>query len=197
MTPRHPPRFAIWLMETFNVGQALTGDVIERYARGRSRVWFWRQALLAIALGSVKDLVEHKLLFARALLVGYASLWALTNLAYMVVPLFMDVAPVRQVFVLRLLMFAIVMLIGWLIGRLHRPHSGAMVLGFVAVVWLLSGPQMVRNISNALQHERFRQYVEAWFMNRVYESVFMVAGGILSGGSGDRGVTRSKTEQRS
>jgi hypothetical protein len=175
-----PPVVATWLMERFGVGKALVGDLVERYARRRSRVWFWRQALLAIALSSVKDLVEHKLLFARALLIGYASLWALTNLAYIVVPLFMDVAPVRQVFVLRLLMFAIVMLIGWLIGRLHRPYSGAMVLGFVAVVWLLSGPQIVRNISNVLQHERFRQYVEAWFMNRVYESVFMLAGGILS-----------------
>jgi hypothetical protein len=180
MTPRHPPRFAVWLMETFNVGQALTGDVVERYARGRSRVWFWRQAMLAIVFESAKDLVTHKLLFVRAVLVGYGSLWALTSVGYFVLPLFMDVTPVRQLFVFRLLMMVMFMATGWLIGRFHRPYSGAMVLGFVAFVWLISGPQVVRNISNLLQHERFVPYVEAWFTNRVYASVFVITGGMLS-----------------
>jgi len=180
MTPRQSPRFAVWLMETFNVGQALTGDVIERYARGRSRVWFWRQAILAIVFESAKDLVTHKLLFVRAVLVGYSSLWALTRVEYLVLPLFMDVTPVRQPFVFRLVMIVMFMSTGWLIGRFHRPYSGAMVLGFVAFVWLISGPQVVRNISNLLQHERFVPYVEAWFTNRVYASVFVITGGMLS-----------------
>jgi len=167
-------------MEKFNVGQALTGDVIERYARGRSRVWFWRQAILAIVFESANDLVTHKLLFVRAVLVGYGSLWALTSVGYFVLPLFMDVTPVRQLFVFRLLMMVMFMATGWLIGRFHRPYSGAMVLGFVAFVWVISGPQVVRNISNLLQHERFLPYVEAWFTNRVYASVFVITGGMLS-----------------
>lgn len=49
MTP-HPPRFALallnWLVPENN---PLIGDLVEEFERRRSRVWFWRQAIVAIA----------------------------------------------------------------------------------------------------------------------------------------------------
>ncbi|HEY6306650.1 MAG TPA: hypothetical protein VI488_09375 [Candidatus Angelobacter sp.] len=36
-------------------GDALAGDLIEQYRQGRSAVWFWRQALLAIIVSFMKD----------------------------------------------------------------------------------------------------------------------------------------------
>ena len=36
-------------------GDALTGDLIEQYREGRSKAWYWRQALLGIVVCLVKD----------------------------------------------------------------------------------------------------------------------------------------------
>ena len=55
MTPAAPPRFATWLLQHCGSGyrcESLAGDLIEEYHAGRSRVWYWRQVLLAIMAGA-------------------------------------------------------------------------------------------------------------------------------------------------
>jgi hypothetical protein len=50
MTTR-PPRLAVALLTRFVPDEEpLTGDLIEEFAAGRSRAWFWRQTIAAVAL---------------------------------------------------------------------------------------------------------------------------------------------------
>ena len=58
MTPRlrsgqasQPPRLAVALLNrVVPQEEPLTGDLVEEFAAGRSRAWFWRQAIAAVAL---------------------------------------------------------------------------------------------------------------------------------------------------
>jgi len=58
MKGSHPPILATKLLGQLVSGphgDALAGDLIEQYRQGRSAVWFWRQALLAIIVSFAKD----------------------------------------------------------------------------------------------------------------------------------------------
>ena len=57
--PRQPPPMATWLVRHLgpkNTRDALTGDLLERFSEGESDRWFWRQVLVAIALGALRGL---------------------------------------------------------------------------------------------------------------------------------------------
>jgi len=72
------PIVATWLLENFlsnSADTALKGDLVERYARGRSRTWYWKQVISAIVIGCWKDVSAHKLLALRALGIGFAILY--------------------------------------------------------------------------------------------------------------------------
>ncbi len=53
MTPQ-PPRLALALLQHVAAGnEPLVGDLVEQFAtRRRSRLWFWRQVLLAVLVAS-------------------------------------------------------------------------------------------------------------------------------------------------
>jgi len=40
---------AAWLLTRFGVDASLIGDLVEQHRSGRSRLWFWRQTVVAIA----------------------------------------------------------------------------------------------------------------------------------------------------
>jgi preprotein translocase subunit SecY len=49
MRSTQPPRLATWLLTRVGrKNEALVGDLVEEYQRGRSAAWYWRQALTAI-----------------------------------------------------------------------------------------------------------------------------------------------------
>jgi len=53
-----PPALATWLVEHLIPGsrnEALAGDLLEQFGRGRSALWYWRQVLVAILVGLVKE----------------------------------------------------------------------------------------------------------------------------------------------
>jgi hypothetical protein len=55
MTRSHPPKLALRLLRRYVPdNDPLVGDLLEEFAVRRSRYWFWRQAFLAILIGSVQ-----------------------------------------------------------------------------------------------------------------------------------------------
>jgi len=53
---------------------AVVGDLVERFADGRSRLWYWGQVLTAILISLFREVRSHKLLVFRGLLTGWAVL---------------------------------------------------------------------------------------------------------------------------
>lgn len=53
MTRRTPPTLATWMLlrlGTRQYAESLAGDLFEHYQNGRSRLWYWRQVMLALLL---------------------------------------------------------------------------------------------------------------------------------------------------
>jgi hypothetical protein len=63
MTGTDPPRLAVALLDRFlHDNEPLAGDLVEKFAARPSRLWFWRQVLLAIVIHSFQQRdVEHPL----------------------------------------------------------------------------------------------------------------------------------------
>src|SRR5262245_56796927 len=79
-SPR-PPVVATWFLTEFGCSpknEALIGDLTEEYARGRSRLWYWWQVLVALVAGLIQEVRTHKALATRALITGwlFVSLFA-------------------------------------------------------------------------------------------------------------------------
>src|SRR5262249_47166349 len=52
--------------------------LIEQYERGRSRLWFWRQVLMTLLVGSWNDIRDHQMLALRAAVTGFLLYLALS-----------------------------------------------------------------------------------------------------------------------
>jgi len=73
MNRSQPPVLATWFLSTCLLGQnaeALIGDLIEQYRRGRSSRWYWRQAVRAIVATFAAEMWQHKLLAIVAVALG-------------------------------------------------------------------------------------------------------------------------------
>lgn len=56
MTPPRPPRLAQALLLRFvDDNEPLVGDLLEEFAARRSRLWFWRQVILAVLLAARRE----------------------------------------------------------------------------------------------------------------------------------------------
>ena len=65
----NPPRLALWWLRHACPGSndALTGDLIERFREGQTRGWFWRQVLIAFAVGVLDETRRHWAQFCYAI----------------------------------------------------------------------------------------------------------------------------------
>lgn len=160
MKSSRAPALATWLLAQFGCSpknESLMGDIIEEYARGRSRVWYWRQVLVALAAGLVQEVREHWRIAARALATGWSFVvlwWLLAVLYYQVLGRLLPASwwAIRWIYVrgwvlprgVDMLIVPVACLagfgIGWIIGRLYRPHHRAMVLLFVSSLFLALVP---------------------------------------------------------
>jgi hypothetical protein len=73
---RIAPALALWLLRHACPGrdnEALTGDLLERFHEGRSRAWFWKQVVVAIAVGILVECRRRWPAFAYAI-AGAASI---------------------------------------------------------------------------------------------------------------------------
>jgi hypothetical protein len=59
MNNREPPRMAVWLLKRWASPyqrESLSGDLLEMYRAGRSRMWYWREVTTALILARVRAL---------------------------------------------------------------------------------------------------------------------------------------------
>lgn len=150
MTTRSPPRLATWLLEGLGTGtrvEELIGDLTEQFTQGRSRLWYWRQALAALALDIGRMLRTQAPSFVAAVFAGYAltQLWLLGNsLAFGPLYKTLDAGlhPLSWEMLSRFLglraaqlsLIVLTFISGWIVTRIHRVHQRAVVLVFVCAM---------------------------------------------------------------
>jgi hypothetical protein len=78
MTRPAPPAFATRLLALFMGpgNQALVGDLLEQYSEGRSRWWFRRQVVAAVAQSAFGHAREHPISSLGGVLTGCMTLYA-------------------------------------------------------------------------------------------------------------------------
>ncbi len=179
---------AIWLLERLGLDVALTGDLLEECARGRSVIWYWRQVLVAIWAGTWSAIFDHKLLALRAVATGCAinSVWTFLWLKFLHIGLRgMGPVSIEAIATLSILLFTQVVT-GWVVARTHRAHAIPMVLAFAMwlVLWFLgeSFSEAQRLLVNSIDQARFRPYL-AWYLTPI---CIEVAGLLLGGMVGAR-----------
>ena len=75
MTDKQPPALATWLVKRAARGnEALVGDLVEEFHRGRSAVWYWRQALTAVFADRAKPLAWTLGVVALYIIGSYISI---------------------------------------------------------------------------------------------------------------------------
>jgi len=181
MRSERPPLIAAWLLERFCADPGLAGDLIEEYRARRSRAWYWKQAIIAVGVYPISQIVEHKWLAARAIAVGYV-IWYVFNatlLKGVVRPwLDMDAIAVRAAYFG--LMYALWLGNGWVIAKLHRPYSTAMVLAYVLWALVASIPPVYAIAVSTIDGSKDGSAL-AWEVTaRVVTLLVLMSGGVLS-----------------
>ena len=188
------PTAAIWLLEHLLSGSgcdALIGDLVEQFAAGRSRAWFWRQAMVSIMVGAVRDLRANKVLIVRTAVCVLAIKFCLDffdprqwvfEKAFRMGTLANDIGYIGR-YMYHVLSVVQMCAIGWVLGRLNRPHQGTVVLGLAIVIVLLSAPRGAQLIADVFEHPRYRSYFVDWALGTVFTPLSLVLGGALSASS--------------
>jgi hypothetical protein len=179
---------ANWLFERLGLDVALTGDLLEECARGRSVIWYWRQVLVAIWAGTWGAILDHKLLALRAVATGCAvnAVWTFLWLKFLHIGLpGMPRISLEAIASLSIILFTQAVT-GWVVARTHRSHAIPMVLVFAGwlVLWYFgeSVSEAQRLFVNSIDQGRFRPYL-AWYLTPIS---IEVAGLLLGGMVGAR-----------
>jgi len=189
--PMRPPTTATWLLNKFGcTNDALKGDLAEEYSQGRSIAWYWRQVLVAIAVGFSTEGSAHKLLALRAIITGWAAIYLLERavgitfwkwygrllLAHGLMPTFWWRHYYTYPVVLMWCICAAAS--GWIVGKCHREHCRAMVLIFLVSVQLWSLPEFFRLAENVATNQRFVPYLFTFVTRLVFISICILLGGL-------------------
>lgn len=143
MRSARPPKVARWLLEHFGSSpnnSAIVGDLDERYQHGRSRIWYGKEAQVALVMSFFQEVWGHKLLAVRALLIGWAVKETLLNIlgVYGGRYLRFHYEPFVDGILFPLIWIMAPMGTSWIIARTHRSHARSMVLLYTAVELILA-----------------------------------------------------------
>jgi hypothetical protein len=131
------PALAKWLLVRLvpsAQSDTIAGDLDEQFASGRSRFWYWRQALNTVLVQGLGEIRSSKLMTVLAVLVGWLSIFAFHAI---VVNQTMLLQWSRQSGLVGLtITYLSAVIAGYTVVRLGRRFS--MVLPFVISIWLLS-----------------------------------------------------------
>ncbi len=155
---------AAWLLDRFGVADSVTGDIIERSASGKSRLWLGRQVADAIVGAVIADARRHPWLALRGVIVGLALVSAISFIQRGTQRPFdewlgrgiYDYVHLNRSSMILLVTLANALLvapcwfaIGWLVARWHHPY---LVLAVFAVVLADVVPRDVRQIADAFRY---------------------------------------------
>jgi hypothetical protein len=166
-----------WLLDRFCGEPAIAGDLLQEYRKGRSASWYWREVLCAVFAYSTSTIWEHKWLTVRAIATGYLFSFVVirTGMRDIVHPWWNVVAPPS---LYPLIAYVPWMVNGFIVGRLHRPYSMAMVSAYA--VWLVFrsiGPVYAAGADALAGVEGSAFWWE--FSSRLSSMLVMVFGGTL------------------
>lgn len=195
MTFRPPPRSATWLLERFGCGsrlEPLIGDLAEQFDAGRSRSWYWRQAMGTLVVDFLRGLRACAPSFIVAVLVGCALTWLWQRgSSYALRPLYADLSavslhPWTAEALLRLaamqmeaaLGCALLFVTVWVVTRIHRAHPRAVLLAFVAALIAPRFPGVVRLVVDAAVSSESRVALAPVIMPTALQAVFTLAAGL-------------------
>jgi hypothetical protein len=139
-----PPWLAVWLLRQFGASlnnEAIIGDLHERYARGETRVWYWRQVLLSVLSGAYSQIRDHKLLAFRGLIVGLVLLRSIANFVFAAFGYVIVTTDLMDDLFVAFALFSAVLcalgfVVGWAVACTHRSISRALMLPQFASILL-------------------------------------------------------------
>src|SRR4051812_45968431 len=145
---RAPPRVAVWCLTHLarsERGQAVLGDLLERFEEGETRAWFWRQTLAALAYGFARAVRDHGATFAAALIATTILFFVMRivnpyitgKVIYFQTHVLLELDPQwsqRWGWRIPLMMLGLLQtmswfaVMGWLVTRIHRAQPRIIVL---------------------------------------------------------------------
>jgi hypothetical protein len=192
MKRSEPPALATWLLEHLSSGprtKSLLGDLIEEYGHGRSRIWYWRQVLVAIVVSFCKEIRAHSLLALRAVAIGWAvwfiyehflAGWMIGLLSPLEYRIPFAFAPVGGL-LWWMIWLSVRTFSGWLVGRLHGPHRTTMVLVFAISVLLSKGrilPFTFRLVGEVFDNPRYLSAIIGDLAGVILPPICVLIGGL-------------------
>jgi hypothetical protein len=183
MTRHEPPIIASWVLSCFvPENEGLIGDLIEEYRNGRSRLWYWKEVLIAVFRSTATDLRAHWVWSLRSSVLLSAIQWCFGR---WFVPLLWHLCGVllRMPYWLPVAC-AFAALLGWIVARLHRPHQAAIAVLNSALVFLVHAPRLCRLAEDSMSDHRFRTYFYFDVVFTVLLSFSTLLGGLWSSSNG-------------
>jgi hypothetical protein len=172
MTLERPPVTASWILVHFSdADEGLIGDLFEEYLRRGSALWYWRQVAIAIVVGFVRGVLNHKLETIQAVFTAFAALIVggfvnepLLRLVSALVGYGMPLPPWTWNNIFQwtsgIVLFVNAIAAGMLIARLHPARRATMTLAIVCFFTLLNLPEWYRLIVNAFTSDsRYLPYL--------------------------------------
>jgi len=143
------PAVATWILRHFGSSpnnESIIGDLAERFQGRQSRLWYWRQVILAVVVGLCRELRGNKLIAVRALFIALVIKigWTMLGRYEFAKPrgwfrhAYVS-SSVLPIFLIALATCLICASSAWFIARISRPHEKAMVLLYL-VTELLGWP---------------------------------------------------------
>jgi len=127
-------KFAMWLMNRFQVDSSLEGDLAEEWSTGRSTWWLLWQTFVAIQRALWAGFWHHKLRTLAAVSVGFIA-WQLLMAAF----LYGIYATGHPYFPVGLFLFFLrPVIIGWIVGRLQPTQPLGTALLFIPTLFTVT-----------------------------------------------------------
>lgn len=180
MRSEHPPVVASWLVERVCTDPGLAGDLIEEY-RTRGAAWYWKQALHALSLYPFSQILAHKWLAVRAIAIGYV-IWYVCNATLLrgVIRPWMGMDSTMDRAAYFVIGYSLWLMNGWVIAKLHRPYSSAMVFAYVLWSMAASVPPVYSLTLSTLDGSKDPSALAFEVAIRLVVLLMLISGGLLS-----------------